>query len=271
MSQKAGRPPVGSFWCHRLRAWINQDSCFWTKGGVSGDPIPESYEVRALSSNVQNRLKACRLEFFIKGRTLIDVSVRHASNVITGRANSHCLVHGQATCADAIASVVGAVKGGDSWMRALGLQLTGRPEVIVQGKGSTRGNERGHTQQALTSSDQLEAKLIRFLWVEVARWEDPEAQPYEAKQLRSNNTQDQHSHADMSPSDRRTKGLFSILSDDDSNALNVATFSEPKSYQRLTIGKGEVLLVNGKLMHGASSVQGAPKTRIWIGMGEASK
>ena len=117
----------------------------------------------------------------------------------------------------------------------------------------------------------MEAKLIRFLWIEIARWENEEAQPYEAKQLRSENTQDQDSHTDMSPSDRSAKGLFSILSDDDTNALNVATFNEPGVYQRLTIGRGEILLVNGKLMHAAAAVQGAPKTRIWIGMGPQRK
>ena len=112
---------------------------------------------------------------------------------------------------------------------------------------------------------------MRFLWIEIARWENEEAQPYEAKQLRSENTRDQDSHTDMSPSDRSAKGFFSILSDDDTNALNVATFSEPGVYQRLTIGRGEILLVNGKLMHSAASVQGATKTRIWIGMGSQSK
>ena len=112
---------------------------------------------------------------------------------------------------------------------------------------------------------------MRFLWIEIARWENEEAQPYEAKQLRSENTRDQDSHTDMSPSDRSAKGFFSILSDDDTNALNAATFSEPGLYQRLTIGRGEILLVNGKLMHSAASVQGAPKTRIWIGMGSQRK
>ena len=68
-------------------------------------------------------------------------------------ARTHTIfAYGQATCADAIASAVGAVKGGDSWMRALGLELTGRPEAIIQGKGSAGVKERGHTQQALTSS-----------------------------------------------------------------------------------------------------------------------
>ena len=37
-------------------------------------------------------------------------------------------------------------------MRALGLELTGRPEAIIQGKGSAGVKERGYTQQALTSS-----------------------------------------------------------------------------------------------------------------------
>ena len=120
-------------------------------------------------------------------------------------------------------------------------------------------------------ADKFEAKLIRFLWSEIARWEDAETQPYKAKQLRSENTQDQDSHADMSPSDRRAQGLFSILSDDDDNALNVATLNKPGIYQRLTIGRGEILLVNGKLLHAAASVQGIPKTRIWIGMGSQSK
>ena len=68
-------------------------------------------------------------------------------------ARTHTIfAYGQATCADAIASAVGAVKGGDSWVRALGLELTGRPEAIIQGKGSAGVKERGHTQQALTSS-----------------------------------------------------------------------------------------------------------------------
>ena len=154
MAQKAGRPPINSFWCNRLRAWITQDSCYWSKGGVSGAPIPESSEFRSLPHNVQEHLKACRLEFFLKGRTLIDVSTRRPT-LPTPQTHIH-LAHGQATCADAIASALGIVKGGDGWMEALGLKLTGHREFIAQGKSSTKKRDHGHTQQTLNSSGTLE-------------------------------------------------------------------------------------------------------------------
>ena len=163
MAQKAGRPPVNSFWCNRLRAWINEDSCYWSKGGLSGDPIPESSEFNSLSHNDQERLKECRLEFFLKGRTLIDVSVRRPTSP-TSHTHIHHIARGQATCADAIASVLGIVKGGDGWMEALGLKLTGHPQVIVQGKSPTKKRERGHTQQPLNSSGTLEqSEHVLFL------------------------------------------------------------------------------------------------------------
>ena len=48
-------------------------------------------------------------------------------------------------------------------MEALGLELAGHRQVIVQGKSSTKKQERGHTQQTLNSSGTLEhSKHVPF-------------------------------------------------------------------------------------------------------------